>query len=147
MANDKLKFGRFGLQLNKNPSTLINQGASFSINSPVEIEPTYLARCKETPLDCYPADWDCNYFLSVGCRKNVSIPACQLGFPFSDQKERIFTGSGLGKVSYNVKYKVIVREGLDVYVKLLEPIPVFSSTTYYTPRNIIMNLTSTTYST
>jgi hypothetical protein len=119
----KIKFVRSSLTKVSYPTTFLNKTKKVSLNRDNELE-TYVLTTKDTPIECITAQQDFNYFLAKGCRKQVQIANCQVGYPFSELLTDYTSFQCNGDVSYKIQPGIITRSELtfygDIYQALVE---------------------------
>lgn len=118
----KIKFVRSSLTKVSHPTTFLNKTKKISLNRDTEPE-TYVLTTKDTPIECITAEQDFNYFLAKGCRKEVEILNCALGFPFSSLSTVYSRFFHSGSISYTVQPGNFIRGGLVFYGSFSPPPP------------------------
>ena len=142
----KINFVRASLTKTQYSTSFINKTKKKRLNNASELK-YYVLTTKETPIECITAEQDFNYFLAKGCRKELKIDNCQLGFPFSGSFFSFFTlCSHSGNISYLVKPGTVIRSGGEFYLEFVDVQPFFGSNTYIADFDEILNVNySNTY--
>jgi hypothetical protein len=125
----KIKFVRSSLTKVSYPTTFLNKTKKLSLNRSNEPE-TYVLTTKDTPIECITGQQDFNYFLAKGCRQNILIDTCQLGFPFTESSLLTSSCYHKGDLEYTIKPGLITRAGGELYTSFLR-----GTELYLTPPN------------
>lgn len=138
----KINFVRASLTKTQYATTFLNKTKKKSINRSGE-EQNYILTTQETPITCITPEQDFNYFLAKGCRKEIEIPNCQIGFPFSELNALTTKFQFTGEISYTIKPGKFYRSSLTLY-GVYTPEPKITSTTYYLEDSNV-NIQSSSY--
>lgn len=140
----KINFVRASLTKTQYSTTFVNKTKKKSINREDEKE-NYVLTTQSTPVDCITAQQDFNYFLAKGCRKNISVDNCQIGFPFTNRISPTSAFQSIGNISYTVQPGKITRSEMVLWGRYIPEAPL-SSTTYSLAPPIQFLNSNTTYS-
>jgi hypothetical protein len=118
----KINFVRASLTKTQYATTFLNKTKKKSINTPNEVE-NYILTTQDTPISCITPEQDFNYFLAKGCRAEINISNCQVGFPLTELSTSASKFKHSGSVSYSIKPGKVIRSSLTLYSDLAIVIP------------------------